>query len=162
MMGVQFAKAMFGKGPLAADIDEGRLEAAKKAGASATYNTKNPDEAKRLMAETGGGAYAVVDFVGSEKTFAFASQTVRRGGKIIIVGLFGGAMSMPLPMFPFRTISIGGSMVGSLDDTKEMMELVRAGKVDPIPYTKRPLSAANAALEDLVAGKVTGRVILTP
>ncbi len=162
MMGVQFAKALFGKGPLAADIDEGRLEAAKKAGASAVYNTSSPDSAKQLVADTKGGAYAVVDFVGSEKTFAFASQTVRRGGKIIIVGLFGGAMQMPLPMFPFRTISIGGSMVGSLDDTREMMELVRAGKVDPIPYQKRPLSQANAALDDLRAGKVTGRVILTP
>jgi D-arabinose 1-dehydrogenase-like Zn-dependent alcohol dehydrogenase len=43
-----------------------------------------------------------------------------------------------------------------------MMALVRAGKVDPIPYTKRPLSAANQALEDLVNGKVTGRVVLTP
>jgi D-arabinose 1-dehydrogenase-like Zn-dependent alcohol dehydrogenase len=162
MMGVQFAKAMFGKGPIAADIDDGKLDAAKKAGASAVYNTKDPESAKKLVADTGGGAYAVVDFVGSEKTFAFASQAVRRGGKVIIVGLFGGAMSMPLPMFPFRTISIGGSMVGSLDETKEMMELVRAGKVDPIPYTKRPLSEANKSLEDLVAGKVTGRVILTP
>jgi D-arabinose 1-dehydrogenase-like Zn-dependent alcohol dehydrogenase len=162
MMGVQFAKSLLGKGPLAADIDEGRLEAAKKAGASASYNTKDPESAKKLMADTNGGAYAVVDFVGSEATYNYAMKTVRRGGKIIIVGLFGGAMSMPLPMFPFRTISIGGSMVGSLDETKEMMELVRAGKVDPIPYTKRPLSAANSALEDLVAGKVTGRVILTP
>jgi D-arabinose 1-dehydrogenase-like Zn-dependent alcohol dehydrogenase len=162
MMGVQFAKALFGKGPLAADIDEGRLEAAKKAGASAVYNTLKPDAAKQLVADTKGGAYAVVDFVGSEKTFAFASQSVRRGGKIIIVGLFGGAMQMPLPMFPFRTISVGGSMVGSLDDTREMMELVRAGKVDPIPYQKRPLSQANATLDDLRAGKITGRVILTP
>jgi D-arabinose 1-dehydrogenase-like Zn-dependent alcohol dehydrogenase len=162
MMGVQFAKALFGKGPIAADIDDEKLAAAKKAGASATYNTRDPDAAKQLMTDTGGGAYAVVDFVGSEKTYAFASKTVRRGGKIIIVGLFGGAMSMPLPMFPLRTISIGGSMVGSLDETKEMMELVRAGKVDPIPYTKRPLSEANAALDDLVAGRVTGRVILTP
>lgn len=162
MMGVQFAKALFGKGPLAADIDDGKLEAAKKAGASAVYNTKTPDAAKQLMTDTGGGAYAVVDFVGSEKSFAFASQTVRRGGKIIIVGLFGGAMQMPLPMFPFRTISIGGSMVGSLDDTREMMELVRAGKVDPIPYQKRPLSQANATLDDLRNGKITGRVVLTP
>jgi D-arabinose 1-dehydrogenase-like Zn-dependent alcohol dehydrogenase len=87
---------------------------------------------------------------------------VRKGGKIIVVGLFGGAMQMPLPMFPLRVISIGGSFVGSLDETKEMMELVRAGKVDPIPYTRRPLSEANAALDDLVHGKVTGRVILTP
>ncbi|MBI3676711.1 MAG: zinc-binding dehydrogenase, partial [Proteobacteria bacterium] len=162
MMGVQFAKALFGKGPLAADIDEGRLEAAKKGGASATYNTKDPEAAKKLMADTGGGACAVVDFVGSEKTFAFASQTVRRGGKVIIVGLFGGAMQMPLPMFPFRAISIGGSMVGSLAETKEMMELVRAGKVDPVPVTKRPLDAANQTLNDLRDGKIVGRVVLQP
>jgi D-arabinose 1-dehydrogenase-like Zn-dependent alcohol dehydrogenase len=162
MMGVQFAKAMFHKGPLAADIDDGKLEAAKKAGASAVYNTKDPEAAKKLMADTKGGAYAVVDFVGSEKSFAFASQAVRRGGKVIIVGLFGGAMQMPLPMFPFRTISIGGSMTGSLGETKEMMELVRAGKVDPIPYSKRPLSAASKTLDDLRDGKITGRVVLTP
>src|SRR6201986_3690673 len=162
MMGVQFAKAMFGKGPLAADIDDEKLAMAKKAGASAIYNTKNPDEAKKLVAETGGGAYAVVDFVGSEKTFAFASQAVRRGGKVIIVGLFGGAMAMPIPMFPFRAIGIQGSMVGSLSDTQEMMELVRAGKVDPVPVTKRPLSAANDTLNDLREGKIVGRVVLTP
>jgi D-arabinose 1-dehydrogenase-like Zn-dependent alcohol dehydrogenase len=162
MMGVQFAKALFGKGPLAADIDEGRLEAAKKAGASATYNTKDPESAKKLMADTNGGAIAVVDFVGSEATHAYAMQTVRRGGKIIIVGLFGGAMQMPLPMFPFRTISIGGSMVGSLSETQEMMELVRAGKVDPIPYQKRALADANKTLDDLRAGRIVGRVVLTP
>ena len=162
MMGVQFAKALFGKGPIAADIDDEKLAAAKKAGASATYNTKDPDAAKQLMKDTDGGAYAVVDFVGSEKSFAFASKVVRKGGKIIVVGLFGGAMQMPLPMFPLRVISIGGSFVGSLDETKEMMELVRAGKVDPIPYTKRPLSEANASLNDLAHGKVTGRIILTP
>jgi D-arabinose 1-dehydrogenase-like Zn-dependent alcohol dehydrogenase len=162
MMGVQFARALFGKGPLAADIVESHLEAAKKAGASATYNPAKDGEAKRLMAETGGGAYAVVDFVGSEKSFAFASQAVRRGGKVIIVGLFGGAMQMPLPMFPFRAIGIQGSMVGSLDDTKEMMDLVRAGKVDPVPVTKRPLSAANDTLNDLREGRIVGRVVLTP
>ncbi|HEX4860909.1 MAG TPA: zinc-binding dehydrogenase, partial [Rhizomicrobium sp.] len=162
MMGVQFARAMFGKGPLAADIVDSHLEAAKKAGASATYNPTKDGEAKRLMAETGGGAYAVVDFVGSEKSFAFASQSVRRGGKVIIVGLFGGAMQMPLPMFPFRAIGIQGSMVGSLSDTQEMMELVRAGKVDPVPVTKRPLSAANDTLNDLREGRIVGRVVLTP
>jgi len=162
MMGVQFAKAMFGKGPLAADIVDSHLEAAKKAGASATYNPKNDGEAKKLMADTGGGAYAVVDFVGSERSFAFASQSVRRGGKIIIVGLFGGAMQMPLPMFPFRTIAIQGSMVGSLDDTHEMMKLVREGKIDPVPVTKRPLNAANDTLNDLREGKIVGRVVLTP
>jgi D-arabinose 1-dehydrogenase-like Zn-dependent alcohol dehydrogenase len=161
MMGIQFAKALFGKGPIAADIDDGRLEAAKKAGAKATYNSKDPANAKKLMADTG-GAFAVVDFVGSESSFAFANSIVRKGGKIIIVGLFGGAMGMPLPMFPLRALSIIGSFVGSLPEAQEMMEIVRAGKVDPIPYAERPLAQAGQTLSDLRAGKITGRVVLTP
>jgi len=42
------------------------------------------------------------------------------------------------------------------------MEIVRAGKVDPIPVKEAPLSAANEVLEDLKAGKVIGRVVLVP
>jgi D-arabinose 1-dehydrogenase-like Zn-dependent alcohol dehydrogenase len=161
MMGVQFAKALFGRGPIAADVDDGRLEAAKKAGAVAAYNTKEDGVTKRFMAETG-GAYAVVDFVGSEATFAFANSIVRKGGRIIIVGLFGGAMSMPIPMFPMRALTIAGSFVGSLPEAKEMMELVRAGKIDPIPYQTRPLAEASKTLDDLRAGRIIGRVVLTP
>ncbi|MGC8534109.1 MAG: alcohol dehydrogenase [Rhizomicrobium sp.] len=161
MMGVQFAKALFGRGPIAADIDQGRLEAAQKAGAVATYNTKEDGVAKRFMAETG-GAYAVVDFVGSEQSFAFANAIVRKGGRIIIVGLFGGAMTMPLPLFPMRALTIAGSFVGSLPEAREMMELVRAGKVDPIPYQTRPLAEASKTLDDLRAGRIIGRVVLTP
>jgi len=162
MMGLQFAKSLFGKGPLAADIDDGRLEAAMKAGAKATYNTKEPGIAKKIMADTNGGVFAIIDFVGSEATFAFASSCVRRGGRIIIVGLFGGAMSMPLPMFPMRALAVMGSFVGSLPETEEMMAIVRAGKVDPIPVETRPLDQASKTLDDLRAGKITGRVVLTP
>ncbi|MGD0142397.1 MAG: alcohol dehydrogenase [Rhizomicrobium sp.] len=162
MMGLQFAKSLFGKGPLAADIDDGRLEAAQKAGAKATYNTKEPGIGKKVMADTGGGVFAVVDFVGSEATFAFANSCVRKGGRIIIVGLFGGAMSMPLPMFPMRALAVMGSFVGSLPETEEMMAIVRAGKVDPIPVQTRPLDQASKTLDDLRAGKIIGRVVLTP
>lgn len=162
LMGVRFACALSGKGPLAADIDESRLRAARNAGAVATYNTRDESEANRLMVETGGGAYAVVDFVGSEKSFAFANGIVRKGGKIVVVGLFGGSMSMPLPLFPLRALSIVGTFVGTLAEAEEMMQLVRAGKVDPIPLEKRPLSLAGKTLDDLRAGRVTGRVVLTP
>lgn len=161
MMGVQFAKALFGRGPIAADIDQGRLEAARKAGAVSAYNTQEDGVTKRFMAETG-GAYAVVDFVGSEQSFAFANAIVRKGGRIIIVGLFGGAMSMPIPLFPMRALTIAGSFVGSLPEAREMMELVRAGKVDPIPYQTRPLADASKTLDDLRAGRIIGRVVLTP
>lgn len=162
MMGVQFAKALYGKGPIAADVDAAKLDAAKKAGAVAVYNTREPDAAKKLMVDTKGGAYAVVDFVGSEATYAFANSIVRRGGKVIVVGLFGGAMAMPLPLFPLRALTIMGSFVGSLPEAEEMMTLVRAGKVDPIPVQTRPLNDAGKTLDDLRNGRIVGRVVLTP
>jgi D-arabinose 1-dehydrogenase-like Zn-dependent alcohol dehydrogenase len=161
MMGIQIAKAMFGKAPIAADISDERLEAAKKAGAKAAYNTKDPASAKQMMKDLG-GAYAIVDFVGSEATFAFANAAVRKGGKIIIVGLFGGALTIPIPTLPMRGVSIIGSFVSSLKEAEELMVLVRAGKIDPIPVETRPLDAANKTLDDLRAGKITGRVVLTP
>ena len=162
MMGVQFAKHLFGKGPLVADIDAGRLQAAMGAGAKAAYNTTDPEALKQLMADTEGGVVGVIDFVGSESSFAFATQAVRRGGKVVVVGLFGGGMSMPIAMFPIRALTIGGSYVGSLADAEAMMAIVREGKIDPIPVKEVPLASANAVLEDLKAGKVIGRMVLVP
>jgi D-arabinose 1-dehydrogenase-like Zn-dependent alcohol dehydrogenase len=162
MMGIEFAQTLYGKDPIAADIVDAHLEAAREGGAAATYNTRAPGAAKQLLADTGGGAYAVVDFVGSETSFAFASSVVRRGGKIIVVGLFGGALSMPLPMFPLRALTVMGSFVGSLTEAQEMMKLVREGRVSPIPIENRPLSEANRTLDDLRGGKIIGRVVLTP
>jgi D-arabinose 1-dehydrogenase-like Zn-dependent alcohol dehydrogenase len=71
-------------------------------------------------------------------------------------------MSMPIPLFPMRALTIAGSFVGSLPEAREMMELVRAGKVDPIPYQTRPLADASKTLDDLRAGRIIGRVVLTP
>ncbi|MGE0388434.1 MAG: alcohol dehydrogenase catalytic domain-containing protein [Gammaproteobacteria bacterium] len=161
MMGIQFAQAMFGRGPIAADVDARRLEAALAAGASAAVDTTQPDAGKKFLKETG-GAWTVVDFVGSESSFAFANQVVRKGGRVVVVGLFGGAMSMPLPMFPLRAISIGGSYVGTLAEANEMMALIRAGQVAPIPYQFRPLDDASRSLDDLRAGRVVGRIVLQP
>jgi alcohol dehydrogenase, propanol-preferring len=162
LMAIEFAKALFHRAPIAADIDDDRLEAAKGAGALATYNTGTPDAAKALAADTKGGAYAVVDFVGSTESFRFASAAVRKGGKIVLVGLFGGAMNMPLPMFPLRALTVTGSYVGTLGEAHEMMSLVRARQIEPIPVATRPMSLASRTLDDLRKGKIIGRVVLTP
>ena len=162
LMAIEFAKSLFRKPPIAADIDDGRLDAATGAGASAVYNTQVAGAAKRLMTDTKGGAAAVVDFVGSTESFTFASKAVRKGGKIILVGLFGGAITMPLPLIPLRAISVIGSYTGTLAEAEEMMALVRARQIEPIPVATRPLSMASRTLDDLRQGKIIGRVVLKP
>jgi len=162
MMGLQFAKALFGTAPIAVDIDPGKLDAAARAGAGLVLRANDPDALKQLMAATGGGAFAAIDFVGSEASLQFATSAVRKGGKVVIAGLFGGGFAMPIPMFPMRAISIAGTYVGTLGEANDMMALVKAGKVQPIPVATRPLSAASDTLNDLRSGKILGRVVLQP
>ena len=162
MMGIQFAKAILGHAPMVADIDAARLEAARACGAGATYDASDPATPERIRAATGAGPAAVVDFVGSEQSFALANRVVRRGGRIVVVGLFGGALQLPLPLIPLRALSIVGSNTGTLGEAIEMMALVRAGRIEAIPLKRRPLAGAESALSSLERGAVTGRVVLVP
>ena len=58
-------------------------------------------------------------------------------------------------------MTIEGTMTGTLDEANEMMALARAGKIAAVPIDERPLAAAQASLDDLRAGQVVGRVVLT-
>jgi D-arabinose 1-dehydrogenase-like Zn-dependent alcohol dehydrogenase len=162
MMAIQFAQALFASAPLVADIDAARRAAALAAGAGAAYDAADAGTVERVRADSGDGPCAVVDFVGSERSFALASRVVRRGGRIVLVGLFGGALQLPLPMIPLRALSILGTNTGTLGDALEMMALVRAGRIRPIPLVRRALSEADSALRSLERGAVTGRVVLVP
>ncbi|MBI1179144.1 MAG: alcohol dehydrogenase catalytic domain-containing protein [Alphaproteobacteria bacterium] len=162
MMGVQFARALFETAPLVADISAEKLAAAQKAGAGATYDASDAAIVKQIRTDTGGGVFAAIDFVGSESSFALARGSLRKGGTAVVVGLFGGAFSMPIPMLPFTSMQLKGSFVGSLAETREMLELVKQDAVDPIPVAERPLDQASATLDDLRAGRIVGRVVLRP
>jgi alcohol dehydrogenase len=162
MMGLAFARSMFSEPPVVADIDAEKREAALKAGAKAAFDPADPAARKQLMAETGGGAFGVCDFVGSDRSLAFATGTLAKGGKVVVVGLLGGAYTTPVPAFPLKVMTIEGTFVGSLAEAKEMLALARIGKVAPVPIVERPLSAAQQSLDDLRKGNVVGRIVLTP
>lgn len=162
MMAIQFAQAILGGAPLVADVNQARLEAARACGAGATYDAADAGTPERIRVASGGGPEAVVDFVGSEASFALANRVVRRGGRIVVVGLFGGALQLPLPLIPLRALSIVGSNTGTLAEAQEMMSLVRAGRIGAIPLNRRPLAEADSALRALERGAVTGRVVLVP
>ena len=85
-----------------------------------------------------------------------------KGGKLIIVGLYGGDITISLPPFPMRAMTMQGSYIGSLDEIGELIELVKRTGLPPVPVATRPLDDVNAVLGELRAGKVIGRVVLTP
>lgn len=159
MMALQVALAQ-GLKPIVVDIDEDKLEAAKALGAKAVFNSGDRATVKEIKKLTSGGAYAAIDFVGAEASVDYGLGCLRKGGKIIIVGLYGGALNIPLPFIPMNARIIQGTYVGSLQEMGELMELVRAGRIAPIKIEERPLDQVSQALADLKAGKVQGRVVL--
>jgi propanol-preferring alcohol dehydrogenase len=123
-------------------------------------DARAPDAAKQILKLTGGGAKGAIDFVGGPQTVKLGMDAIARGGKLAIVGLFGGELMMSLPTFPFRAVGVVGSYVGNLAEMHELMALVRTGKVKPVPYATRPLDEVNTALDALKAGTVTGRTVV--
>jgi D-arabinose 1-dehydrogenase-like Zn-dependent alcohol dehydrogenase len=162
LSGLHIAPSVVAARLIVADVDPQKRGIARQAGASATIDNSEPDAVAKVMELTGGGARAAIDFVGAPQTARFGLDVLRRGGTLVHVGLYGGAMSLPLPLMPQRSLTLRGSYVGTLEEMEEVMALGREGKVPPIPLDVRPLSAAPQALQDLRAGRVAGRVILKP
>ena len=159
LSGIRLARQMFGIEPIVAEIDHGKWEIARQAGAGQVIDPSADGALKALLKSTGGAA-AVVDFVGAGSSFAFGFGALRKGGRLVCVGLLGGATPIVPAMVSMKAVSVIGSYVGSLAEMRELMDIARSGVLPDMPLTQQPLDAATAALDDLRAGRVRGRVIL--
>lgn len=161
-MCLALAKVMGSPGVIVVDIDTAKRDAAIKAGVMAAIDGKAEDAVKQLVKLTNGGAWNVIDLVGSSQTVKFGIDCLTKGGKLVVVGLFGGDITISTPTIPLKAMTIQGSYVGSLEELKELLNLVREKGLPPLPVATRPLTSADAALNDLRAGNVIGRLVLTP
>ena len=155
LIAISVLRAKGVKNIVGCDIDEAKLAAALRQGAKSVVDTRAPDAAQKLQ-----GMAGAVDLVGSPATAALGIGALRKGGRYVICGLFGGELVHPLPPIAQRAIGIVGSYVGSLQELKEVVALAKKRKLKPSPVETRPADRANEALEDLKAGKVLGRIVL--
>lgn len=160
LMGLALTRAMYGVAPFVADIDVKKRDAALAAGAAEAFDPSDPDARKALL-KASGGIYAACDFAGSDKSLHFATGVLAKGGKVVVTGLIGGAYSTAVAMFPLKAMTIEGTTTGTLAEARELIDLARDKQMTPPPIAERPLNQASAALDDLRAGRIVGRVVLT-
>ena len=141
------------------DIDRLKLRAATAAGAAVTLHSGEGDALQKLKRITDIALYGAVDFVGSRSTAQLALGALRKGGKLIFVGLFGGEIPLSVGATILRAITVQGSHLGSVEELRAVVALARAGKITPIPIEKRPLSEVSRILNELKAGGIIGRVV---
>jgi alcohol dehydrogenase, propanol-preferring len=155
LIAVSILRAKGAKYVIACDLDPVKLAAAARLGASETLDTRSADAAQKLQ-----GIAAAIDFVGTPATAALGIGALKKGGRYVLCGLYGGELTHPLPPIAQRAIGIVGSYVGNLQELKEVVALAKKGKLKPLPVETRPADAASQALSDLKEGKVVGRVVL--
>jgi propanol-preferring alcohol dehydrogenase len=163
LMSVQLAKAITNSRIIVVDVDDKRLSEAKKLGAHEVINSSKADPVEDIKRLTNFlGAEAVIDFVNNNRTAPISINMLRKRGKLVMVGLFGGALELSLPIVPLRGLTITGAYTGSFNDLVELVNLSKTGALRSVVNKTYKLDEANQALEDLRSGKIVGRAVLNP
>lgn len=163
LMGIQLAKAISGARIISMDVNDDKLKVAKQSGADITINSKNEDPVKAIMELTGNlGVDAIIDFVNATNTVETDMKLLRRRARVVLVGLFGGALQLNLVTMPTRAYKLIGSYTGSMTDMIELISLAGRGIIKPMISNRFKLDQATEALNMLKQGKIIGRGVINP
>lgn len=156
-LAVQYA-AIFGGSVVAIDISDAKLDLARELGAEHVVNAAKTEPVAAL--EALGGLDVAVVLAASPHVFEEAFASLRRGGRLICVGLPGDGAKMNIPIFEtvLKGISIIGSIVGTRQDLAEVFALHAAGRTRVIAET-RNLDDVNEAIADVLSGQITARLV---
>ena len=160
MNAIAVLKALKHRNIIVVDVSAEKREAALKAGAAKVVDGSGEGVTKRIVEAAGGPVQAVIDLVNGTATARFAFDALGKGGKLVQVGLFGGELTLPLPIMAIRALTVQGSYVGNPKELRELIKLSQDGSLQALPVATVPQSQANDALMRLRDGKVTGRLVL--
>ncbi len=160
MNAIAVLKALGHRNIVVVDISADKCSDALRAGATKTVDGAGEGVTQRIITACGGNPPAVIDLVNGTATARFAFDSLGKGGKLIQVGLFGGELTVALPIMAMRALTVQGSYVGNPNDLRELVRLAQDGSLQALPVSTIPQNQANEALMRLRAGKVTGRLVL--
>ena len=112
------------------DIDDNRLQLAKKFGATDTINSATEDVAKKIMSETKDGVDVAIEAVGAPATFDICQHIIRPGGHIANIGVHGKSVDLQIQNLWIQNITITMGLVNT-NTTPMLLKTISSGKIDP-------------------------------
>jgi threonine dehydrogenase-like Zn-dependent dehydrogenase len=161
----QAARALGAGAVYALDLDADRLALAERIGAIAVDVTARHPATALAEATGGRGADVVIEAVGSPTAFESAVNVVRRGGRVVVVGVYAGeTIEMQLGVYWARALElrfVGLCPVHAWWD--RALAAVVAGTIDPLPLISHRLPLEDAARGyELFDRREATKVVLTP
>lgn len=163
---LQIAKAFGATQIIAVDVQDAKLETAKTFGATHAINSRKEDAIAKIRELTGGrGVDIAVEALGGPKTFHQCVQSVRGGGKAVMIGLSpsGGKGEVDIIQLVRRKIKIIGSYGGrAMTDLPKLVELAEQGifNLESAVTRKYKFDEAAQAFQDLDQKSIVGRGII--
>lgn len=112
------------------DVDDARLEMARKFGATHVINSTRQDPVKELMAMTKDGVDVAIECVGIPATFDVCQKVLRPGGHLANVGVHGSSVDLELQNLWIRNVTITTGLVNT-NTTPMLLKTVESGKLQP-------------------------------
>jgi propanol-preferring alcohol dehydrogenase len=171
LMGIQIAKAITNAKVICVDLDDKKLDIAKKMGADFVINTNvigsvttgSGNAVQKIISICDNkGADSVIDFVNAPQTAKTGIAILRKRGNLVLVGLFGGSINLSLVTIPLKAITIQGAYTGNYNDFVELIELAKKGTIKQVISERYSLNQSNDALENLKQRKIIGRAVINP
>jgi NADPH2:quinone reductase len=169
---IDVARAL-GARVIAAASSPDKLAAATAMGAEATIAYEDPGVDLKLAAReaSGGGVDVVIDTVGGRHSEP-ALRATRLFGRFCVVGFAAG----PIPTVPLNQVLLNNRTVVGVEWggwafrnpvenralLTEALAMVADGRLHPATPAERPLDDAAAVMGELLARKITGKVVLVP
>jgi alcohol dehydrogenase, propanol-preferring len=157
-LAVQYARLVGGT-VIAVDIEPDKLDLARELGADHVINAAQTDPVAAI--EALGGADVAVVLAVIPAVFEQAFAALRRGGRLVCVGLppeTDGPMSLPIFPTVLKGISVIGSIVGTRQDLAEVFDLHARGRTRVVAQTRK-LDEVNEAVDDVLTGRTTARIV---
>jgi alcohol dehydrogenase, propanol-preferring len=155
-LAIQIAKQL-GAEVTAVDVADDKLALAASLGATRTLNSSSANVVKELR--RAGGVHVALVTSGAKAAYDTAFPCLRPTGRLLVVGLPPEISFAPI-MMAAGEVRIQASAVGTRQDLTEVLAMAAAGKLH-CQVATRPLSDANAVLDEMRSGKIAGRVVLT-
>jgi alcohol dehydrogenase len=116
---------------IAIDLDDSRLESAKRFGADTVINNGREDAVAQVMEITDGlGADVSFEAVGVPQTFELATELIRPGGRVANIGVHGKPAALHLEKLWSRDVTVTMGLVDTFS-IPQLMRLVASGRLDP-------------------------------
>lgn len=156
-LALQYAR-IAGGFTVAVDVEDTKLDLARRLGADHTVNAATSDPVAEIQAL--GGADVALALAASPRSFEQAFASLRRGGRLVCVGLpADGRLDLPVFDVVLKGISVIGSIVGTRTDLAEVFTLHAAGRTEVVAETRK-LETINDSFAEVLSGQVPARLVV--